>query len=244
MDLYDDVKETRKSKAPRIIGVTIVILIIITIMIFMAIIYLKSSIVKISINGQRNTQIEEIFYFEPSEKQGTQLYIPIIKMASFLGYEGFNGDYKIKSEDKTKCHVIGADEIAQFTLDSNILVKITANSENEYIELDKPVFEMNGELYTTVDGIQKAFNVLFSHDEKFKNINIYSIEVLTESYANNLKLQKYSSEFTDQKAILDNMIIIEQNGKYGVVNATTGKPVLESKYEYVTYLPTTKEFVN
>ena len=37
----------KKSKAPMIIGVSIVILVIITIMICMAIIYLKNSIVKI-----------------------------------------------------------------------------------------------------------------------------------------------------------------------------------------------------
>lgn len=242
MEVYDEVKEQRKSTAPAIIGVCIAILVVITIVIFIAIIYLKNSITKISIDGVRNTEIEEIFYLE-STAEGTQLYVPIIKMAGFLGYDGFNGDYYIKSEDKTKCHVTSENETAMFSLDSDVLVKITEDSENEYVKLDKPVFERNGELFTTIDGIQKAFNVVFSHDEKFKNINIYSMNFLLQTYATRLKLAKYSNEFVDQKAILQNMIIVEQNRQYGVVNATTGEAVLEAKYDAIKYLPTTTEFL-
>lgn len=242
MELYDEVKEQRKSKAPIIIGLCIAILVVITIFVVMAIIYLKSSITTINIDGARNAEIEEILYKESTE-QGAELYMPIIKMAKFLGYEGFNGDYKIKSEDKTKCHVTCEDETAMFTLDSDTLVKITEDSENEYIKLDKPVFEMNGELYTTIDGIQKAFNVAFACDESYKNIDIYTMQYLLNYYAGRLKLEEYSAEFVDQKAILENMIIVEQNKKYGVVNASTGAAVLEAKYEDIQYLPTTSEFL-
>ena len=242
MELYDEVKEQKKSKAPMFIIFAIVLLTLITIMIVIGIFYLKDSIVKISIDGKRNLQIEKIFYVETTE-QGTKLYVPIIKMAEYVGYEGFNGDYKIKSEDKTKCHVKCENETVQFTLDSKLLVKITENAENEYVELDEPVFEKNGELYTTIEGVQNAFNVLFAHDEEFKNINIYTMNFLTEYHALKLKLDKYSKEFTDQKAILQNMIIVEQNKKYGVLDIKTGKPVLEAKYETVSYLPTTNEFL-
>lgn len=242
MELYDEVEEKRKSKAPMIIGVSIVILAIITIMIIIAIFDLKDSITKITIDGKRNIKIEEIFHFETTE-QGTQLYFPIIKMANYLGYEGFNGDYKIKSEDKTKCHVKNDNEIAQFTLDSKLLVKITEDSENEYIELDEPVFEMNGDLYTTIEGIKNAFNVVFSHDENFKNIEIYSMNFLLQYYATRLQLTEYLSEFVDQKAILQNMIIVEENKQYGVINATTGEDVLQAKYDAIKYLPTTTEFL-
>lgn len=242
MELYDEVKEERKSKAPAIIGVCIVILVILTIMVFAGILYLKNSITTINIDGARNTEIEEIFYIE-STSEGTQVYVPIIKMAEFLDYEGFNGDYKIKSEDKTKCHAIGKNETAMFTLDSDTLVKITEDSENEYIKLDKPVFELNGELYTTIEGVQDAFNVLFLHDEDFKNINIYTMSYLVKYYAAQQKIKEYSTEFVDQKAIFEDMLIIEQNNKYGVINAKTGEAILESKYDYIKYLPTTSEFL-
>lgn len=242
MELYDEVKEERKSQAPKIISVCVVILLAITIIVIAAIIYLKNSITTITIDGQKNAEMENILYLESTE-EGLQLYLPIIRMAEFLNYEGFNGDYKNKSEDKTKCHVTSENETAMFSLDSDILVKITENSENEYVKLDKPVFEMNGELYTTIDGIQKAFNVMFTHDKTFKNIDIYSMNFLVEYNATRLKLETYSTQFEDQKAIFEDMMVIEQNKKYGVIDATTGKAILETKYEEVKYLPATTEFL-
>ena len=57
MELYDEEKEQKKSKAPMIIGICIAILVAITIMIVVGIIYLKNSITIIQIDGQRNTSI-------------------------------------------------------------------------------------------------------------------------------------------------------------------------------------------
>lgn len=84
----------------------------------------------IQIDGQRNTDLEEIFYIESSEN-GQELYIPIIRIAQFFGYEGFTGDYKNKSEDKSKCHVTSENETAMFIKDSDTLTKITKDSEYE-----------------------------------------------------------------------------------------------------------------
>jgi len=216
MELYDENVNETKSKTPIIIGISIAILIVMTILIVFGIFYLKSSITTITIDGKRNIEIEKLFYIESTE-EGKQLYLPIIKIAQFLGYEGFNGDYLNKSEDKTKCHVIGENETAMFTRDSNFLTKITKNSEVEYITLDKPTFERNGELYTTIEGIEKAFNISFFTDKEFKNINIYSMDYLIKHYASALKVKKYSNKFSDKKAIFEDMIIIADNNKYGVI---------------------------
>ena len=55
------------------------------------------------------------------------MYIPIRKIAKFLGYEDYRGDYKIKSEDETKCYVKNDYEIAMFSMDSNTLTKTKGN---------------------------------------------------------------------------------------------------------------------
>lgn len=242
MELYDESVEETKSKAPMIIGICIGILVVITILITIGIIYLKNSITMIQIDGVRNNQLEKILYIESTE-QGMQLYVPILKVAPILGYEGFNGDYLNKSEDKTKCHVISENETAMFTKDSDTLIKIAGDSEIEYLTIDKPVFEKDGELYTTIDGIQKAFNIIFSHDEEFRNIEIFSMDYLIKYFATKLKLEDYSTKFVDQKAIFENMIIIQDDKKYGVINVETGAAVLESKYEEIEYLPTTTDFI-
>ena len=242
MELYDEENEQKKSKVPVIIISAIVILTIITGLIILAMIYLKNSITIIQIDSVRNLEIEKILYIESTE-DGLELYMPIIKTAKFLEYEGFVGDYKDKSEDKTKCHVTCKDETAMFSKDSDVLIKIIDNKENEYITLDKPVFEKDGELYTTIEGIQKAFNVLFSTDKKMKNIEIYTMNYLVGQNANNLKIEKYSNEFCDKKAIFEGMLIIEENGRFGVKDVVAKKYVLEPKYEEIKYLPITKEFL-
>ena len=166
-------------------------------------------------------------------------------MAQYLNYEGFTGDYKYKSEDKNKCHVkdINGNETAMFTKDSDLLIKITSNSENQYITLDKPVFEKDGKLYTTIDGIQKAFNILVSADQGYKNINMFTMDYLITYYTTELKIAEYSVNFEDKKAIFQNMIIIQNNNQFGVVYASTGETILETKYQEIRYLPTTTDFI-
>jgi len=242
MELYDEEVEKRKTKVPIIIGVSISVLIVITILIVIGIVYLKKSIRTIQIDGVRNIEIEKIFYIESTE-EGKQLYLPIIKIAKYLGYEGFTGDYEEKSEDKSRCHVISKNEIAMFSLDSDIIVKMIDDSENENIKIDKKVFEINGELYTTIDGIQKAFNVLFSYDEEFKNVQIYSMNYLLKTYAQNLRVKKYSTKFLDKKAIFEGLIIFIDNGQYGVMNIKNKEQVLQAKYQEIKYIPTTTDFI-
>ena len=237
MELYDEqpqeVMETKKSKLPAVIGVCIVILTLLVVAIILGIIYLKDSLTTISLNGQRNYELEKILYVEETA-EGTQLYVPIIKIAKILGYEGFVGDYLNKSEDKSKCHVVSENETAMFTLDSDVLVKVSTGSE-EYITLDKPVFEVDGELYTTKQGIEKAFNIMISNDEKFKDISIFSMDYLITYWATELKIEEYSEQLSDQKAIFEDMMVIRKENQYGVISVKTGKPVLETKYEEIKY---------
>ena len=242
MELYDEELNEKKSKIPMIIGISIAVLVVMIILIVVSILYLKNSITTIQIDGVRNNKIEEMFYIESTEN-GQELYMPIIKMSQFFGYEGFTGDYKDKSEDKSKCHVTSENETAMFTKDSDILIKITGNSEYEYVKLDKPVFEKDGELYTTIDGIQKAFNVLFSTDEKFKNIEIYTMDFLVDYYAKQFSIEEYKASFSDKKAVFEDMLIIEENGQYGVIDIANKKYILETKYEEITYLSATTDFL-
>lgn len=245
MELYEEnyINNKKKSKLPMIIGISIAILVIITIVLIYGIIYLKSTVTKISLDGADASSLETIFYIEETEN-GSELYIPIRKIAQYLGYEDYSGDYKYKSEDKNKCYVKNEYEIAMFTLDSNIIVKTRGDSDYEYVEIDQKVFEKDGDLYTTIDGIKKAFNVEFIYDSENKNIDIYTMDYLVQFYSTRLKLEKYEASFTDKKAIFENMLIVKgENNQYGVVEASTGKSILETKYDLVTYLSNTTDFL-
>ena len=48
--------------------------------------------------------------------------IPLVNIASYLGYESFNGEYTDKSEDASKCYIQNEDEIGQ--RESSVKVEI------------------------------------------------------------------------------------------------------------------------
>ena len=241
MELYNESyqQNQKNSKLPMIIGISIAILLIITIAIIYMIVYISGTVVEIKLNGVDASNLEEIFYIDENQN----LYIPIRKVAKYFNYEDYSGDYKYKSEDQSKCYVKNETETAMFTLDSNMLVKTRGDSDYEYLELDQKVFEKDGELYTTIDGIKKAYNVEFMYDAQNKKINIYTMEYLITYYTTRLGIQDYSTVFSDQKAIFENMLIIKQGNQYGVINATTSSPILETKYDSIKYLPNTKDFL-
>lgn len=244
MELYnEDYGSTnKKSKLPIVIGVCITILVILMILIIYLIIYLRSTVTKITLNQVDAGELEQILYKEESA-EGTKLYIPIRKIAQYFEYEDYRGDYKYKSEDENKCYVKNEFETAMFIANSNKLIKTRGNSDYEYIDLDEKVIKKDGELYTTIDGIEKAFNVEISCDEAKKNIDIYTMDYLITFYTTNLGLEEYSDVFADKKAIFENMIVVRKNGQYGVVEASTGNLILEIKYDSVSYLSNTKDFL-
>ena len=245
MELYQETENMKKSKLPMIIGICLAILIVIIIAIIVAIVYLNGSVIKITINGQKNNNIEKMLYIP--EDDVNKVYIPIRAIAKYFNYEDYRGDYKIKSEDSSKCYVKNENEIAMFTKDSDRLVDSRGDSDYEYITLDEKVFEKDGELYTTPDGIEKAFNVLFQVDISKKKIDIFTMDYLNQYYATRLKIdgqtEELTKEYADKKAIFKNMIIVIKNKQYGVVNAETGEAVLENKYEEIKYLPATSDFL-
>lgn len=246
MELYnEDDFVKKKSKMPMIIGICIGVLILITVLIIYMIIYLRGTVYKITLDGVSASELEEIFYLEGSEEtpENMKLYIPIRKIAAFFYYSDYSGDYINKSEDNTKCYVQNEYETVLFTQDSNEIFKTRGNSDYETIKIDENVFSKDGELYTTIDGIEKAYNVEFLFDPINRKVEIYTMGYLLDYYASYLQLTDYSINFSDQKAIFEGMIIVKQGNQYGVVDATTGNAILETKYDSISYLPNAKDFL-
>lgn len=247
MELYEEVEKKEKSKLPMIIGICLIVLIVIIIAIIGGIVYLKGSIMKITIDGQKNNEIEQSKLLYIPEEDSTKLYIPIREIAKYFNYEDYRGDFIAKSEDDTKCYVKNENEVAMFTKDSNNLIIKRDDSDFEYITLDEKVFEKDGKLYTTPNGIEKAFNTLFEYDAGKKNIQIYTMNYLNQVYSKKQKIDgetvELSEVYSDQKAIFENMMVIIKDKQYGVINAETGEAVLENKYEEIKYLPATSDFL-
>lgn len=246
MQLYlEEEKSNKKSKAPIFIGIFIILLILLTAVVIYFIMYLKSSVLKVKIDGVSKSDFAKLIVQTTQSNGETEMYFPIRKIAKYFGYSDYSGDFKTKSEDSTKCYVDNTEEIAMFTQNSDTLIMSRNNSPLEEFTLDKKVIERNGELYTTIDGIEKAFNILFDYKTDTNQITIYTMEYLSQSYATRLKIEKPSEDYQDKKAILDGMMIFEDEDtkKFGVINVSTGKELLETKYDTISYLPYTSQFL-
>ena len=244
---YEEEKQTnKKSKAPIFIGIFILLLVILTAVIIYFIMYLKADVLKVKIDGVSKSEFTKLIIQNQAQTNGeVEMYFQIRKVAKYFGYSDYSGDFKTKSEDSTKCYVDNNDEIAMFTQNSDTLIVYREDTPLEEFTLDKKVVEKNGELYTTIDGIEKAFNIIFNYNKANNLITIYTLEYLSETYATQLQISKPSEEFADKKAVLDGMIIFqdEQTQKYGVINVSTRKSVLETKYDSISYLPFSSQFL-
>lgn len=208
-------------------------------------IYLQNATLKVYLNGASNEQLKQLLVIE---ENGT-VYFPIKNVASYLGYESYNGDYTDKSETQSKCYIQSEYEVANFSLYSSEVSKLdlTENNGNyEYIYSNLPVKAINGVLYAPAEMVSLAFNVSFEYNQKNNRIYIYTLPYLANSYASRVLDYGYTSAsetFNNQKAILQNMIIVQKNDStYGVID-TEGNIILEPKYAEITYLPEVGDFL-
>lgn len=249
MNLIDGNFEPKKvdnsKKLAKIILAVILILVIAIIGIFIAIVYIQSTTLKLYIDGSENNTVKEMMIEEDED-----IYFPIKDIASYLGYNSFSGEYTDKSEDASKCYVQCDDEIANFSLNSNKIYKLTTSDSSanyEYFYANKPVKAINGKLYATTDAIEDAFNISFTYDTNKQRIYIYTMPYLIDMYSSKVLdygYEEISGNFTNNKAIFNNMLVVTKNqGKdFGVIDIE-GNSILEAKYDNIEYLPNSGDFL-
>jgi len=238
-------KQEDGKKTSTIILVAIIAVVIIIIAIFAYLMYIKSTTVKLTLDGQQNNKVKSLLVFE---SDGT-VYAPIKEIASYLGYESYNGEYTEKSEIQSKCYIQNANEVVNFQLGENKIYELNLNSNNgnyEYEYIDKPVKAINGALYISEDGLEKAFNISFDYNKEQNSIVIWTMPYLYQFYSTAILDYGYielSEDFINQKSILNNqLIVLKDKNKYGVIG-TDGTVILEPKYDQITYLPITGDFL-
>lgn len=232
-------KKKKEIKTSTIIIWAIVLLSILCIIAIVGIVYIKSTILTITLDGQDAKSLEEIFIIEEDNK----IYMPVRKMAEYLNYDSYNGDYITRSEDETKCYIESEDELVSFTLNSNIITKVIENQAQQ-VKIAEPIKEINGELCITSEGAQDAFNLKFYKSEN--KIEIYTLTYLYNWYYADSINRGYSEieeTFENKRAVLDNMLIVKsENNYYGVIG-TNRETVLECKYDSIKYLRESGEFL-
>ena len=260
MNLYEeniDNKNLEKNSKKMIkILVISLILVVIAIVILIVVIYsIEEKQFKVNIDGKRSTLPEDTFIFD-----GDDIYVSIIDFAQNNGYTYHNGEYKHQySEDTDKCYIYNNNEIASFSLDSDTIYKVLNSTEQsteeesdyEYFTIDKPVKILNDKLYTTLDGISKGCNVNISYDKEKNSMNIYTLDYLTTFYSGRIPTsifatgmsQTEENYFSNQKAILYNLMVVKDaNEHYGVYDLS-GNTIIGEKYKTIKFIESSQEFI-
>lgn len=248
MELYleEEKKEQPKSKSPLLMGIIIALLVTVAIIVIGLIIYLQNALFKVRVNGVSNTDLKKLIIVEEDGTE-TKMYFPIREVATYLGYNGYTGDFKSKSEDNSKCYIDNGEEMAMFTVntDSLIISSTATNSVYEEYTLEENTFARDGKLYTNIDGLIKAFHISLNYTSEKNLLEIYTTDYLTNNYAQSLNLGKVPKLFRDRQAILEGMIIVETESprKYGVMDVVNKNYVLEPKYDSISYIPYSTDFL-
>ncbi len=242
---FQNKQENKKKRTTKIILAAIIFVVIIIIAIISYLAYIQSTIMRLTMDGQANEKLKNMLVFE---EDGT-IYAPIKEIATYFGYDSFNGEYSEKSEQQSKCYVQNENEIANFELGENKIYKLDLTQKDadyEYVYIKKPVKAINGVLYVSTEGLEKAFNISFSYEQESNRITIYTMPYLYEYYASRILDYGYTeldSNFVNQKAILNNMLIVLKDKKqYGVIGVD-GSSILEPKYDSIMYLVNTGDFL-
>lgn len=259
-------QKIKTQKTKRMIIITIVLLLLLCSVIIALIAYRIYNPTQITtyIDGVKVNNFDQILDFSTDENGETQIYIPIRDFASYLNsineefeYQTFKGDYNPKTEEEDKCYVLrDGYEVAMYTKKSKIIYKLNLQDKSDEYEeciTNKDIFENNGKLYTSVDGIEKGYNVAFSYDEKKKIIKIYTLDYMINVHSGALdkkQIANYgelsiSESYSNCKSIFEGLLIVKaSNGKYGIVKADDYTSfVLEPQYDNINYVTDSATFL-
>ncbi len=262
MKLYDEEelrKKNKKNKKARNIILVSIIFTVLLIIILMGIIYYlvyNPNKITINLNGRENETLENLIITRTADNGSSILYFPIRKVANTFKYNSGDGDYGANVENSENCYIESVNEVLIFTEDSNIIYRIDKNTnkntnEAEYEEviIDNSIIKDNDVLYVDTEGLSKAFNLNIKTNAKKKTLNITTLDTLiasAEKLVTNNKLGKLDAKFVNQKAILDNMLVLESeeyDGQKGVINYSTKEEILGFQYDDITYIPEKESFL-
>ena len=127
---FQNKEEKKRKKTTKIILAAIILVVLIIIAIVACLMYLQSTAMKLTIDGQANEKLKSLLVFE---SDGT-VYAPIKGIATYFGYESYNGEYTDKSEEQSKCYAQSENEVANFELGQNKIYKLDLTEKDANYE--------------------------------------------------------------------------------------------------------------
>lgn len=268
MRLEDKVNIPRKkmSGTKKLIIVLIIILFLLLMGVVALIMYRLENPTKITayIDGKAVSGLDTILDIQKDENGQTKIYMPIREFATYLNaanpefnYKTYKGDYNPKTEEDSKCYILRDEyEVAIFTKGEKNIYKLnlkTKSADYEECYIDADVYESQGKLYTSEDGIEQGYNVDFSYDEKTKTVKIYTLDYYIQLFVANLEkknigeygiMEIEDDNYSNCKSIFDNLLIVKNsNRKYGILSTNLSNFTLEPQYDDIDFVSDSKTFL-
>ena len=242
-------EQKKKFVLMSIIGCGILIALLIVMIIYIQ--YQDALQLKIYIDG---TQISFSDKFLKQEN-GTN-YVSIRELSDLLGYTYTKGEYKKYNENADSCYIKNNLEIVAMTAEKSTLTKyieviegapeltlegpygieMTVEAQNgasNTFVLEKPVKQINGELYLPFEYVIDVYNMTI--DTSVKNrIRMYTLPTLFQSakqLAAKLEYGTISGVYENIRAIPYGLVVVGDNGIFGVIDLK-GQEILSVKYEH------------
>lgn len=253
MEIIGTNQEEKDRKTKKLmVGITIVIimLLIISIVLFVTIYYLKDQLFKFYVDDAKTKlPTTDMFVYDQDK-----VYVSIKDIAPIIGYNFYNGGYKQYSEDTTKCYLESENEVCTFEKDSTTIYKTPPEQvDYEYFEIEEPVKKINNKLYVTAEGLSLACNLKFYYQPEENTITIYTLPYYANYFTQNYTTSAVYNSFKNQKALLYGLIVVQnventqqnydtKNIRYGI-KTIEGKEIVGTKYTGIEFIESTQEFI-
>lgn len=246
MELLEESKKKKEGKGKKIVAISIVVLVIALIILITVIVAMQQAIdeqLKINVNGKKYKLPANLVITH----DGTT-YLSISVLASYTGYEFYNGEYKEYTEDREKGYVQCENEIATFSANSNAIYKTNAfNLQNlDYQALELPVVLQNDILYASIQDIGKILNSKVFFRQSDNTIIVQTMPYLISYYEKQVGQYGYdglAEDFVTQKAVVYDMLVVKKEESYGVVSTQDFSRIIGTRYEKMVFIESTQEFV-
>lgn len=241
MDLLNEnqYKKEQTPKNKKIILILLVLSIVATILITFILLYInkyvktQEKLPKTLKINDKEVNLTETLIIETAEGDK---YISLKEIAQLLGYEYYNNEYGVDGENKDKGYIKNGILVTGFEKDTNSIYKYQekTNLDYQYYELSSNIIKYNNNLYISSKDISQALNITYKEDNNTTLIN--TIENNIEKYQETFKETDYTitKDLNNQKAIIYGMLVIEKNGKWGVIDINYNE-IIGNKYSTIYF---------
>lgn len=248
MDLLNEnKKKNNKTPAQKVVLALLIISIILCIIIGIIMAFLsmqgENKPYSILINGENvGTNTLQLMAAEKGQN-----YISLKSICNQLGYNYYNGEFKIAEEDKSKGYIDNGTNIIQFFANSQKIYKTAENSNTdyEYYNLDNKILKSeDNNLYIDIYDLDVALNLILSYSEQNNQTTISSPEhwISEKAKAFNEIGVTISNTPENMKALAYGYVVISNDNKYGVINLN-GEELVGNKYTSIIFSEYTGDFI-